>query len=144
MDTPEEIKIWQRVRNEVPPVPDGLSGLAANALALSSLYGNLARQLPQGRKILLQLQEEALSAARSLKGIYQLVTGVPMEVGAVPPTFENAQSALRKSYGQTLKVLRAYEARESHPEYGCVFAQLAAAERRHCGWLTELMGLLGV
>ena len=51
----EQVKIWQRVRGETPPVTDGLPGLAAGALARAALYAALARQMQgPGRSILQQ------------------------------------------------------------------------------------------
>ncbi|MBE6933485.1 MAG: hypothetical protein E7462_00295 [Ruminococcaceae bacterium] len=145
MDTPEQVKIWKRIRGDAQPITDGLPGLTAGALAEATLYGNLARQIQgPGQKILLSLQEDALSAARCLKGIYQIATGMAMNVAAVPPANENTDVALRKSYGRALKTLTAYESRSHHGEYGAVFSCLAAKKREHCCKIAELMGLLGV
>ncbi|MBE6946697.1 MAG: hypothetical protein E7454_00370 [Ruminococcaceae bacterium] len=145
MDTPEQIKIWQRVHAQAPPVTDGLPGLAANALAATILYGNLAQRFQgRGRKILLQLQQEEGVHARCLKGIYQLIAGVSMNVAAVPPDTTQLIPALRKSYAHSLKALAAYEARTRDSEYGVVFSFLAEQQRSHCCQIAELIGLLEV
>lgn len=138
----EQVKIWQRVRGETPPVTDGLPGLTAGALARAALYAALARQM-QGtnRSILLQLQEEESRHARYLKGVYRMVTGTAMQVASVPLTYEKTEAALRKCYGQTLKALAACDSRAYDAEYGPVFAHLAAKKREHCCALAELMGL---
>ena len=126
----EQVRIWQRVKGETPPVTEGLPGLAANALAQATLYGSLARQMQgPGRNILLALQEEEQRCARCLKGIWRMVTGKRMQ-----------PAALRKSYGQSLKTLAAFESRAFHPEYGPVFAHLAAKKREHCCEIAELLG----
>lgn len=144
MDTPEEIKIWQRVRGEMPPITEGLPGLAASAWTEAALCGSLARQIQgPGQKILLQLQEENRCHARCLSGIYQLVTGTPLRFAHLPPAPDKLDIALRKSYGKALKALRAYEERTSHGEYGAVFGCMAATQRTHCCKIAELMGLLG-
>ena len=137
----EQVRIWQRVKGETPPVTEGLPGLAASALAQASLYGTLARQM-QGpsRTILLTLQEEEQRCARCLKGVWRMVTGNRMQPAAVPLPSENMEAALRKSYGQTLKTLAAFESRAFHPEYGPVFAHLAAKKREHCCEIAELLG----
>lgn len=141
----EQVKIWSRVRGETQPVTEGLPGLAAGALARAALYGALARQMQgPGRSILLQLQEEEQHCARSLKGVYRMAAGTAMNPGAVPPSSENAEAALRKCYGQTLKALAAFDSRAFHPEYGPVFSSLAAKMRTNCCKLAELMGLLAV
>ncbi len=137
----EQVKIWQRVKGETPPVTDGLPGLAANALAQAALYGALARQM-QGppRRVLLKLQEEEQYCARCLKGIYRMVTGNRMQPAAVPIPSENMEAALRKCYGQSLKTLSAFEKRAYDPEYGPIFGILAAKKREHCCTLAELFG----
>ena len=137
----EQVRIWQRVKGETPPVTEGLPGLAASALAQASLYGTLARQM-QGpsRTILLTLQEEEQRCARCLKGVWRMVTGNRMQPAAVPLPSENMEAALRKSYGQTLKTLAAFESRAYHPEYGAIFSNLAAQKRGQCCALAELLG----
>ena len=141
----EQVKIWQRVKGETPPVTEGLPGLAAGALARAALYGNLARQLQgPGRGILQQLQEEEQHCARCMKGVYRMVTGNRMQPAAVPLSGENTETALRKCYGQTLKALTAFDGRAYDPEYGPVFGLLSSKMRTNCCKLAELMGILQV
>ena len=141
----EQVKIWQRVKGETPPVTEGLPGLAAGALARAALYGNLARQLQgPGRGILQQLQEEEQHCARCMKGVYRMVTGNRMQPAAVPLSGENTETALRKCYGQTLKTLAAFDGRAYDPEYGPVFGLLSSKMRTNCCKLAELMGILQV
>lgn len=137
----EQVRIWQRVKGEAPPVTEGLPGLAANALAHAALYAALARQLQgPGRTMLLKLQEDEQHCARCLKGVYRMVTGNRMQPAAVPIPAENMEVALRKCYGQSLKTLAAFEKRAFDPEYGPVFGILAAKKREHCCTLAELLG----
>ena len=137
----EQVKIWQRVKGETPPATEGLPGLAASALARANLYSALARQV-QGpsRTILQKLQEGEQLCARCLKGIFRMATGNRMQTAPVPFPGENMETALRKCYGQTLKILVNFEKRIYDPEYGPVFAMLAAKMREHCCGLTELLG----
>lgn len=139
----EQVKIWQQVRGNTPPVTDGLPGLTAGALSRATLYGTLARQI-QGpaRSILQQLQEDERHCVRCFKGIHRLVTGTSMNVASVPPVFEKAEAALRKCYGQTLKALSACDARAYDAEYGPVFGVLASKMRTNCCKLVELLSLL--
>ena len=137
----EQVRIWQRVKGETPPVTDGLPGLVANALAHAALYGTLARQLQgPGRSMLLALQADEQHCARCLKGIWRMVTGKQLQPAAVPLPAENMEAALRKCYGQCLKALAAFESRAFHPEYGPSFGILAAKKREHCCALAELLG----
>ena len=141
----EQVKIWQRVKGETPPVTEGLPGLAAGALARAALYGNLARQMQgPGRGILQQLQEEEQHCARCMKGVYRMVTGNRMQPAAVPLSGENTETALRKCYGQTLKALTAFDGRAYDLEYGPVFGLLSSKMRINCCKLAELMGILQV
>ena len=142
-DSHEQLKIWQRVRGNAPTI-DGLPGLAARALTQSALYEALSRQTQgPGRNILLHLRDAQLENARCIKGVYRMITGVAMKVVAVPPTVENLEISLRKSYGQSLKTLNAYQARANDSEYGGVFQCLTAKEQSLCCKLAELMGLIG-
>lgn len=141
----EQVKIWPRVKQEAPPVTDGLPGLAASALARAALYATLARQMQgPGRSILQQLQEEEQHCARCLKGIYRMAAGTAMQVASVPLTYEKTEAALRKCYGQTLKALAACDSRAFDAEYGPVFVILSSKMRSNCCKLTELMSLFGV
>jgi hypothetical protein len=140
----EQVKIWQRSRSNIPPATDNLPALAAGSLSRAALYAALSRQM-QGpaRSILGQLQEEEQQCARCVKGVYRMITGAPMQVAPVPPSFEKTDGALRKCYGQNLKALALCEARAQDPEYGAVFFYLASKKREHCCKLAELFALLG-
>ena len=63
-----------------------------------------------------------------------------MQPAAVPLPSENREAALRKSYGQALKTLAAFESRAYHPEYGAIFSNLAVKKREQCCALAELLG----
>lgn len=141
----EQVKIWQRVRGEAPPVTEGLAGLAAGCAARAALYGALARQTQgPGRGILQQLQETEQRCVRCMKGICRIAEGTAINPGAAPLSPEKMEPALRKCYGQTLKTLSACNARAFHGEYGPVFTDIAAKMRENCCRLAELMGILGV
>lgn len=141
----EQVKIWQRVRGETPPITDGLPGLAAGCLARATLYGTLARQMQgPGRSILQQLQENEQRCARCIKGVFRIAGGTPMNPGTAPLSPEKIEPALRKCYGQTLKTLSACNAKAFDGEYGPVFTDIAAKQRENCCRLAELMGILNV
>lgn len=145
MDSRDQVKIWNRVRSETPPVTEGLAGLAAGAMARTALYGALARQT-QGakRSILLQLLEEEMLCVRCLKGVYRMAADTSMYPASTAPSAEKPEAALRKCYGQSLKALAAFEQRAYDPEFGPVFSLLAAKKREHCWKIAELIGLLEV
>lgn len=141
----EQVKIWQRVRGETPPITDGLPGLAAGCLARATLYSALSQQMQgPGRSILQQLQENEQRCARCIKGVFRMAGGTPMNPGTVPLSPKKIEPALRKCYGQTLKALAACNARAFDGEYGPVFTDIAARQRENCCRLAELMGILSV
>ena len=78
-----------------------------------------------------------------LKGIYALQgTGKP-DIPAPPPVDKAPVSViLRRCYGREMRCLAQYEQRSGDPEYGQVFARLAAQERDHCRLVLELLGNL--
>lgn len=138
----EQIKIWQRVKGDAAPVTDGLPGVASGALSRAALYNALARQLQgPGRSIFLSLQEEEQQCVRYLQGIYRLSTGNKMQLSSLPPTAKKVETALQKCYGQSLKALVFFDQRTNHPEYGPVFAHLAAKMRDNCCKIAGLLGL---
>ena len=141
----EQVKIWQRVRGETPPITDGLPGLAAGCLARATLYSTLSRQMQgPGRSILQQLQENEQRCGRCIKGVFRMAGSTPIKPGTVPLSPEKIEPALRKCYGQTLKALSACNARAFDGEYGPVFTDIAARQRENCCKLAELMGMLSV
>ena len=77
-----------------------------------------------------------------LKGIYMLVTGTHPNARSAPPEREPLDRMLRKCYGREMQSLAQYEARSADPEYGPIFARLAAQEREHCRMLLEILGSL--
>lgn len=144
-DSREQVKIWQRVRGETVGVTEGLPALVSAALARANLYTVLSQQMPgPGRSILQQLKDGEQYCIRCLKGVYYMVTGKVMHTASVPLSMERRDAALRKCYGQTLKLLTACDARAQDPEFGAVFSCIAAVTRNHCCKLAELMSLLGV
>ena len=144
-DSREQVKIWQRTRPLQPPVTEGLQTIASAALTAAAVYGNWSQRMqgPQ-REMLITLREQQIAAARCLKGIYRMATGVPLQVVGSAPANQTMDAALRMNYGRSLKALRSYESRCTDQEYGAVFETLAMREREHCRKIAELMGMLQV
>lgn len=144
-DPEKAARVWQRVHASAPAIPDGSSLLALIAGewtdAATYLYLSHGRQGKEAAA-LRRLFEEDQSHAACLKGIYTLTTGKRPIVRTPPPVQEPLEIALRRCYGREMRSLAEYEARSSDPEYGPVFARLAAQEREHCRIVLELIGNL--
>lgn len=144
-DPEKAARVWQRVHASAAIAPDGdsLLALITGEWADAATYLYLSRSR-QGREAaaLRRLFEEEQSHAACLKGIYTLSTGKKPIIHTVPPAKEPLETALRRCYGREMRSLAEYEARSADPEYGPVFARLAAQEREHCRIVLELLGNL--
>lgn len=140
-DAARATKVWQRVQGADQPETEGLPALIAEELEDAATYQQLARRLGgKDAQALRQLAETEQSHAACLKGIYTLMTGQPINPKVPPLRQEPADRTLRRCYGREMRCLAQYEARSGHPEYGPVFARLAAQEREHCMAVLELLG----
>ena len=134
-DSEKAARVWQRVRNE-EPVPVELSALPGFAAAeneLAELLRRLSRQYPAAGA----LSTECRRHATVIRGVCAL-GGIPCRTA--PFTGEIPRELLRSCYGKTLQLLREYEARREHPEYGCAFQALAEKKRAQACLLLELAG----
>ena len=139
-DTAKATRVWQRVQSSQPEA-EGLPALIAGELEDSATYLQLSRRLGgKEGQTLRHLAEAEQSHAACLKGIYTLMTGEPINPKIPPMRSEPAERTLRRCYGREMRCLAQYEARSSDPEYGPVFARLAAKEREHCMAVLELIG----
>lgn len=142
-DAAKATRVWQRVQSPQVPQPEveGLPALIAGELEDSATYAQLGRRIGgKDGQILRKLAEAEHSHAACLKGIYTLMTAQPIAPKIPPLRQEPADRTLRRCYGREMRCLAQYEARSSDPEYGPVFARLAAQEREHCMAVLELIG----
>lgn len=145
-DAEKAAQVWQRVRGTAQPGCDDeavLLALIAGELTDATTYLTLSRKV-QGKDAaaLRRLFEEEQAHAACLKGIYTLITGQKPAARTQLPAQEPIELTLRKCYGREMHCLAQYEARSAHPEYGSVFARLAAQEREHCMQILKLLGNL--
>ena len=116
-------------------------------LALSTAAGTyirLSRCFQSWEAAALQrLGREARAQASCVSGIYALVTGdSPAGLASVPETGQVGVT-LRKCYVRAMRILVACEAHSTDPEYGPVFARLAARQQEHCRTILEIIGHQG-
>lgn len=145
IDPAKAARVWQRVQADIPPEnrEQGLLEMIAQEWTDAAIYLQLSRRF-QGKEsaALRRMFEEEQAHTACLKGIYTLITGSRPTVRAVSPSLEDPGQLLRRCYGREMRCLAQYEARSSDPEYGQVFARLAAQEREHCRLVLELLGNL--
>lgn len=138
-------RVWQRVQKESEPAqdPQWLFQLIAQEWTDAMIYLALSRRT-QGKSsaLLRRMFQEEQTHAACLKGIYTLMTGSHPVVRSTPPAQEPISVMLRRCYGREMQCLAQYEAHSADPEYGQVFARLAAQEREHCRMVLELLGSL--
>lgn len=145
IDPEKAQRVWQRVQSSAPGAPreQGLSELIAQEWTGAATYLLLSRRL-QGKptNTLRTIHQQEMANVACLKGIYTLLTGNRPAVQAVPPSPEDPEITLRHCYGREMHSLAQYEQRSSDPEFGQVFARLAAQKRDHCRMVLELLGSL--
>ena len=144
-DPKKAAAVWQRVQAQTPAPPDHSSLLAmiqqeqADAVA----YLHLSRQF-QGKEAaaLRQMAQQEQSHSACLRGMYALLTGKKPSLHTPPAPRENRQVLLRRCYGREMQSLTQYQAQANDPQYGHIFARLAAQEQEHCQILLRLLGNL--
>jgi len=143
IDQAKAQRVWQRVTGSSPAPEGSLLDLIAGEWADATTYLHLARQLggPEGNLLRQMFQQEQAHAA-CLKGIYALNSGTRPSIPTPPAPKEPPQVVLRRCYGREMQCLAQYESRISDPDYGQVYAKLAAQEREHCKLILELIGKL--
>ena len=127
-------RVWNRVWAE-PDTESCGHLLMCEAQALAD-YTKLQRQFPE----LKQPAEDIAHHIACLRGIKFLKEGLRPAPVTTKPREEPLDTALRRCYAGSLKAAGEYTALSEDPEYGCVYVQLAAAKRRHCRILLEIIG----
>ena len=141
-------RVWQRVQNSNPTVPTdptrGLAGLIAEEWADAAIYLALSKRVQGNAAATLRKMGQQEQAHMScLKGMYALQgSGKPDIPAPPPPDKAPVDVILRRCYGREMRCLAQYESRADHPEYGQVFARMAAQEKEHCRLILELLGEL--
>lgn len=145
IDPEKARQVWQRVQGATPTAPreQGLSELVVLEWTNATAYLQLSRHTPAKIAASLRhIHQQEMGNAACLKGIYTLLTGKKPAIKAVPPAPDSPDKVLRRCYGQEMHCLAQYEARRTDPEYGQVFARLAAQKQEHCRLVLELLGRL--
>ena len=142
-DSAKAARVWQRVRGEgeEPNRQQGLLQLISEEQSDAAQYLALSRRVRGKQTHLLQkMHEEAHASAAVLRGIYSLLTGAHPASAVLPPHQGNREAVLRRCYVGSVRRLGEYEARSADPEYGCVYAELAAETRERCFRILTLLG----
>lgn len=148
-DPQKAARVWQRVQQSAPTNIPAVSATDTEALQQMILqewtdaatYLHLSRRLNGAhRAALYRMFQEEQTHAACLKGIYTLTTGSHPKVRTMPLEQENTVVILRRCYGREMRALAQYEQRSNDPDYGHIFARLAAQEREHCKMILQLLG----
>ncbi len=142
-DAEKAARVWERVHagREEQPQGQNLPALIAAEWSDAATYLRLSRHFRgKDAAVLRRLSEEEKAHGACLKGIYTLLTGEKPAIAAPAAGHETIHAALRRCYHREIRALSAYEQRSSDPEYGPVFAKLAAQEKEHCRVVLELLG----
>lgn len=149
IDPQKAARVWQRVQQNAPASTpythttetDALQQMILQEWTDAATYLHLSRRLNgTHRAALYRMFQEEQTHAACLKGIYTLTTGSHPKVRTMPLEQENVVVVLRRCYGREMRALAQYEARSDDPEYGHIFARLAAQEREHCKTILQLLG----
>lgn len=141
VDPKLQARVWQRVKGEQPSAGAGLSELYMEQSAIAAVYRQLARQ-NGAREAMLALHRRAQEHCACLRGICAMSGGHAPAARTATPVREPLSRALRSCYAREIRCLRLYEGRAADPEYGPVFAALAAGKREDCRTLLTLLGSL--
>ena len=142
-------RVWQRVQGEKregtsAPRGENLPALIMEQLQLSESYFQMSRRCgSRDAAVYMRLAREAKAQAVCLKGILKLVSEKDAEIRIPPQQIPTEDTALRRWYGQELRLMTEYENRRVDPEYGPVFERMAVRSREHCCALLELIGRMG-
>ena len=141
-DPEKAARVWQRVRSEMPPVPDRqLQPVILLEQENAGTYLSLASRMPsKAGSRLRQLAAQNHDHIACLKGMC-ILQDVHVPNLTSPQQVQNAFAAgLRLCFRREMQCHAAYMERASDPEFGAVFAQLAADKRRQCRAILELLG----
>ncbi len=133
-------RVWQRVQGEQDAGEERFQTLIYRERELSSACTRLASALPKKAKLLKDAAQAANARAVCLRGMGYLTSGSrPAAANAVKKT-EAVDSVVRKCCLLCRNAITEYDARGEHPQYGCVFAQMAQEHRAHYRLFLELLG----
>ena len=142
-DAEKAARVWERVHAGAETIPQGqdLPALIATEWTAAAIYLRLSRHF-QGKDAatLRRISEEEKAHGACLTGIYTLLTGAKAGIAAPAARHETIPAVLRRCYQQEIRSVAEYEKRSNDPEYGPVFAKLAAQEKEHCRIVLELLG----
>ena len=144
IDEQKARQVWQRVHGTARPHidPTALIPLIAEETAEAAICLRLAKRLGGRGGPLLQIARQSRQNAGCMRGICAIVNGKPPATPVPPLREEPPQTALRKCYVNSLSKQQTYDSFSTDPDYGPVFAKMAATTRAQCAALLELIGKL--
>ena len=134
-------RVWSRVMNTPAPPPEPLPELIQLEWADASAMLTLAlRHKGQEAALLRQIAHRDQSHAKSLTGLYRLLTGQTPAVTTPPPKAENTESLLRRRIREKLCRAQTYGIHAADPEFGFLYHLHREQELKA---VQILLGILG-
>lgn len=117
-----------------------LAAIFQDELFSAAAYRQLAHWIPEHSGALHQLSNQNRAGAACIRGICNLRS----ITAPACPAYENSRlpvhDLLRKCCSRELKCFTGYENHRTDPEFGCVFARLAARKAEHILKMLEIAG----
>jgi hypothetical protein len=134
-------RVWNRVMGTAPPAPEPLLELIHLEWTDVSAALYLAlRHKGQEAALLRTIARQDQSHAKSLTGLYYLLTGQKPTVTTPPPKAEPTDAALRHIIAEKLRRAQNYSIHTADPDYGFLFRLREEQELQHIGMLLEILG----
>lgn len=131
-------RVWQRVQGTVGEDP--LPGMLTAALTCAAGCSRLSKHFRGQETELLRTRAELLRQAACLRGICRLRNTPPPAQPSLPSAQEPVDALLRRCITQSLRLSDGARKEAADPEFGAVFAHLAAQAAEHTQLLLELTG----
>ena len=145
-DAEKAARVWQRVqsREEAGPMKPDFGTLIRQAQEQAACYRALSRVLPgKNPERMREFWRQQQRAGDCLKGICR-ISGIPIGPGAGTQVRTGSLGTMLESccHGER-RLVAEYYARTGDPEWGRVYAHLAAEAVQRCAVLLEILGAAG-
>ncbi|MBE6976377.1 MAG: hypothetical protein E7439_04185 [Ruminococcaceae bacterium] len=139
IDPHTQQRVWQRVRGEQPDAIQEQPLIAAEAEIAAQLQ-TLIRYFPGNSRMLKAMLTQTRHHLACLRGMHLLRQGINLPKSTGIHRNSDPTALVRKCYVNCLNLCARYAALSNDPEYGIVYAEMAATTRHHCAQLLTLLG----
>ena len=136
-------RVWQRVRGEAAGMQGNVKSLLLTEAQLGGIFRQLSRTYAEQKRLWQQLAGDVRRHMATLRGILYVSEGHRGDELPTKPRQEQPEAMLRLCCAQCLKLEKEYRSCADDPEYGCVYAALADANRAQLAAVLEFIGNMG-